>query len=147
MVTLCVSVLLPLNQGALAEYGGHINITRHWTYSLFQNEVCPNKSHFVSKYYNVTNFAEIKRQFLDAVVETVEMEKVLYVCPELILNWDQMGIQIVPSSTWTMDREGVSRIDVVGAKDKRLITAVLCCTLRLPSCEINLQREHKSMSP
>ena len=51
-------------------------------------------------------------------------------CPELILNWDQTGIQIVPSSTWTMEREGVSRIEMIGAKDKRQITAVFCCTLQ-----------------
>ena len=48
------------------------------------------------------------------------------VYPELILNWDQTGIWIVPSFTWTMDREGVSRIEMVGAKDKRQITAVFC---------------------
>ena len=51
------------------------------------------------------------------------------VCPELILNWDQTGIRIVPSSTWTMDREGVSHIEMIGAKDKRQITAVFGCTL------------------
>ena len=35
------------------------------------------------------------------------------VCPELILNWDQIGIRIVPFSTYTMDREGVSHIEMV----------------------------------
>jgi len=36
-----------------------------------------------------TDFAEVKQQFLDAVMETVEMEEV---CSELIMNWDQAGI-------------------------------------------------------
>ena len=43
---------------------------------------------------------------------------------ELILNWDQTGIKIVPSSTWTMDAEGSNRVEVAGVNDKRLITAV-----------------------
>ena len=126
-MTAAKGLLLSLNWGALAEYGGHINIPRHWACSLFhrmkfvQRKVTTSQSK-----YTVTNFTEVKQQFLDAVVETVEMEEV---CPELILNWDQTGIQIVPSSTWTMDREEGSRIEMVGTKDKCLITVVFYCTL------------------
>ena len=48
---------------------------------------------------------------------------------ELILNWDQTGIKIVPSSTWTMDKRGSKRVEAVGINDKRLITAVFCGSL------------------
>ena len=122
-------LLLALNRGALAEYGGHIKITRHWACSLFHRmKFVQRKVTTLQSKYIATNFAEVKQKFLDDVVETVEMEEV---CPELILNWDQTGIQVVPSSTWTMEREGVSRIEMVGAKDKRQITAaVFCCTLQ-----------------
>ena len=69
-------LLLSLNQGALAEYGGHINITRHWAYSLFHRmKFVQRKGASSQSKYNVTNFAEVKRQFLDAVVETVEWRK------------------------------------------------------------------------
>ena len=54
-------------------------------------------------------------------MSTVEMEEIL---PELILNWDQMGIKIVPSNTWTMDRQSSRRVEAAEANDKRLITAV-----------------------
>ena len=122
-------LLLALNRGALAEYGGHIKITRHWACSLFHRmKFVQRKVTTLQSKYIATNFAEVKQKFLDDVVETVEMEEV---CPELILNWDQTGIQVVPSSTWTMEREGVSCIEMVGAKDKRQITAaVFCCTLQ-----------------
>ena len=43
---------------------------------------------------------------------------------ELILNWDQTGIKIVPCSTWTMDVQGSKRVEAVGVNDKHLITAV-----------------------
>ena len=49
--------------------------------------------------------------------------------PELILNFDQTGVKIVPSSTWTMDREGSRRVEVVGIGDKRMNTAVFCGSL------------------
>ena len=48
---------------------------------------------------------------------------------ELILNWDQTGVKIVPSSAWTMDAEGSKRVEVAGVNDKRLITAVFCGSL------------------
>ena len=53
----------------------------------------------------------------------VEMEEIP---PELILNWDQTGIKIVPSNTWTMDQQSAKWVEVCEANDKRLITAVFC---------------------
>ena len=49
--------------------------------------------------------------------------------PDLILNWDQTGIKIVPCSTWTMERQGAKRVQMVGVNDKRQITAIFCGTL------------------
>ena len=48
---------------------------------------------------------------------------------QLILNWDQTGIKIVPSTTWTTDRRGVKRVEMIGVNDKKQITAVFCCSL------------------
>ena len=84
----------------------------------------------------------MKRAFLDDVVAVVTMEDVP---PELILNWDQTGIHLVPASTWTMDKEGSKRVEISGANDKRQITAVFCGTLTgdfLP-----LQLVYKGKSP
>ena len=49
--------------------------------------------------------------------------------PELVPNLDQTGIRIVPSSLWTMDKEGSKHVEVVGVNDKRMITAVFCGSL------------------
>lgn len=48
---------------------------------------------------------------------------------ELILNWDQTGIKIMPCSTWTMDQQGAKRVELFGVNDKHQITAVFCGTL------------------
>ena len=31
---------------------------------------------------------------------------------KLILNWNQIGIKIVPSTTWSMEKQGVKRVEV-----------------------------------
>ena len=76
--------------------------------------------------HTIVDFAWLKEEFLQDVVATVEMEEIP---PELILNWDQTGIKIVPSNTWTMDQLGAKRVEVCGANDKRLITTVFCGSL------------------
>ena len=41
--------------------------------------------------YTPSDFADLKKMFLQSVVETVTMEEIL---PQLILNWDQIGIKL-----------------------------------------------------
>ena len=65
------------------------------------------------------------------MVATVEMEEIP---PELVLNWDQTGIRSVPSNNWTMDQQGVKRVEVGGAHDKQLITAVFVDRWLVTSC-------------
>ena len=48
---------------------------------------------------------------------------------ELILNWDQTGIHLVPASAWTMEQSGSKRVQISGVGDKRQITALFCCSL------------------
>ena len=71
-------------------------------------------------------FQEKKISFLKEVAATVQMEDIP---AELILNWDQTGIRIVPSSTWTMKKKGSKRVELTGINDKRQITAIFCGNL------------------
>lgn len=68
----------------------------------------------------------LKRKFLEDVVSVVKMEEIP---PELILNWDQTGIRLVPAASWTMDKIGVKRVEIIGVGEKRQITAALCGSL------------------
>uniref|UniRef100_A0A1X7UUD0 Uncharacterized protein n=1 Tax=Amphimedon queenslandica TaxID=400682 RepID=A0A1X7UUD0_AMPQE len=49
------------------------------------------------------DFENIKQSIMRGVVSVVSMEDVP---PELILTWDQIGIKITPTSTWTMSKKG-----------------------------------------
>uniref|UniRef100_A0A1X7UG48 DDE-1 domain-containing protein n=1 Tax=Amphimedon queenslandica TaxID=400682 RepID=A0A1X7UG48_AMPQE len=48
---------------------------------------------------------------------------------QLIINWDQTGISIVPGSSWTMAPSGSRRVEIVGLGDKRQNTAVFRVSL------------------
>ena len=68
---------------------------------------------------------ELRAEFIHEIIYIVEFEKIL---PSLIFNWDQTGLNLVPGSNWTMERKGTKRVGIAGCKDKRMITAVFCCS-------------------
>jgi len=74
------------------------------------------------KTFVVENFTQEKDKYLKSIKSKVEMYKMP---PELLINWDQTGINIVPVSRWTMDFEGAKRVEITGIDDKRQITGKL----------------------
>ena len=120
-------ILLTCDRSMLAEFGGHVHLNRHWAYSLLHRmKFVQRKGTTAKSKLTIADFNQAKEQFLEDVVTTVDMEEIP---PELILNWDQTGIKIVPSSTWTMEQQGAKRVETIGANDKRLITAIFCGSL------------------
>ena len=71
----------------------------------------------------IENFEEVKAQFLLDIKVVCEMEEIPF---DLVINWDQTGIQYVP---WTVEKEGTKRVEIVAVDDKRQITAVFAGTL------------------
>ena len=120
-------MLFSCNRSMLVEFGGHVNLNRSWAYSLLSRMNFVNRKVTTSKSkHSVADFKRLKEAFLNDVVTTVQMEEIP---PELVLNWDQTGIKIVPSSTWTMEQQGSKRVEAAGVNDKRLITAIFCGSL------------------
>ena len=120
-------ILLKCDRTKLAEFGGPVQLNRHWAHSLLKRmKFVQRKATTAKSKQTVANFTDLKEAFLADVVATVTMEEIP---PELILNWDQTGIKIVPSATWTMTRQGEKRVEMIGVNDKRQITAVFCGTV------------------
>ena len=124
-------VVMGAAQGILKYYGKEDLaelINRQWAYSLLKRMKFVRRKATTSKSkYTFADFAELKKSFLRSVVETVTMEEI---SPQLVLNWDQAGINIIPSSSWTLEEKGSKRIELVGIKDKRQITAIFCCSIQ-----------------
>lgn len=49
--------------------------------------------------------------------------------PSLVINADQTGVKLVPSSAWTYEKRNSSSVATIGAEDKRQITACLASAL------------------
>ena len=80
----------------LAEFGGHVMLNRFWAYSLLKRiNFVKRKVTTTKSKHAVAEFNRLK-DFLQDVVTTVEMEEIP---PKCILNWDQIGLKIVPSNT------------------------------------------------
>lgn len=47
---------------------------------------------------------------------------------ELVINWDQTGLQLVPTGEWTMNEAKAKMVPIANSDDKRQIT-VLAATL------------------
>ena len=107
------------------EYGGNIKLNRHWAYSLFKRmNFGPRKPTTSKSKSSVKDFAKAKKEFLQEVISTVEMEDTP---PELIMSWDHQS-----GSYYNLDygKKRVKRVEVVGSNDNCQITAVFCGTIQ-----------------
>lgn len=120
-------LLLSYDRAKLEEFGGSLRLNRHWAYSLLRRMKFVMRKATTSKSkYSDVNLSALKKSFLEDVVTTVQMEEIP---PELIMNWDQTGIKLVPASSYTMEQRGSKRVEMGGAGDKRQITAIFCGTI------------------
>ena len=101
----------------LASNGGHIVLTRDWAKSLLCRLGFVKRWGSTAAKITVTNFDEVKEQYLLDVKAVVQIEEIPQ---DMIINWDQTGIKYVPVDMWTMEKEGSKRVQVIGqmTKDK-----------------------------
>ena len=99
-------ILLSCDKTKLVEFGGHVQLNRHWVYVLLRRmKFVQRKATTAKSKHAPVDFAALKKAFLADVVATVTMEEIP---AELILNRDQMGIKIVSSSAWTMEQKSAN---------------------------------------
>ena len=106
-------ILLSSDRSKLTEVGGYIKLNRHWTYSLLACMHFVKRKAFTSKSRYTPTIAMLKEYFNEGLWTVVTMENIP---PELVLNRDQTGIKIVPTSSWTMNQQGAKRVEVVGSR-------------------------------
>ena len=111
---------------ALRSHGGHIEITKTWAKSLLKRMGYVKRKSCNAGKVSPLLFTEIKDIFLADIQAEILMNDIP---DELIVNWDQTGIHLVPTGDWTMHRAGEKIIPINNSDDKRQITAVLAASM------------------
>ena len=101
-VVIAIGTGLVLNKDTnlLAQNAGHISLTKHWARYLLG--FVKRRANIKSK-VSVEHFEELKELYLLDFNNAIKMDDVP---PELVINWDQTGINYMPISSWTMEQEG-----------------------------------------
>ena len=80
----------------------YVELNVHWAQSfLCHINFVQRKGTTAKSKQTPTDLKEKKTTFLNDVVTVVQMEEIP---AELIMDWDQTGIRLVPSSNWTMEK-------------------------------------------
>ena len=95
----------------LAEQGGPATLTIPWAKSLLKRMNFTKRRVSTKSTSPTQDLEEAKKTFLVEILETVEFNDIPQ---ELIFNWDQTGINLVPTALWTMDRRGKKELRLQG---------------------------------
>ena len=99
-----------------------VDLSKGWAQYLLKRMGYVKRKATSKAKITVDNFAEIKEDFLLEVKHVIAMDEIP---TQLVINFDQTGLNIVPVSDWTMEVEGAKRVEVAGKDNKKQITAVL----------------------
>lgn len=114
------------NCALLLENGGHISITKGWAKSILNRMNYVKRKGSNAGKVSVSCFNELRDVFLSDIQAEVVMNDIP---KDLILNWDQTAIQLVPTGDWTMNEAKTKRVVIANSDDKRQITTVLAATM------------------
>jgi len=88
-----------------------ITLTKAWAkYLLHRMNFAKRKATTKAK-VNVEHFEEVKWQFLLEITNVVTLAEIPF---DLVINFDQTGINYIPVSSWTMEVQGAKRVEVAG---------------------------------
>ena len=85
----------------LASNSGHIVLSKYWGKNLLKRMGFIKWRASTKAKVTIENFEEVKAQFLLNIKAVVEFEEIPF---DLMINWDQTGINYVPVGSWTMEK-------------------------------------------
>ncbi|XP_014663930.1 PREDICTED: uncharacterized protein LOC106806484 [Priapulus caudatus] len=110
----------------LAEYGGNIHLDKTWARSFLDRMGYSKRKGTKGVKTRPEDFELVGGRFWRRIGHRVRK----YDIPdELILNWDQTGVNVVPGGQWTMELKGEWQVPLQGIDDKRQYTVLLACSL------------------
>ena len=123
------SVAIAVGEGILLSKNESLStdcLTKDWAKYLFTRMGLVKRKGNTKAKVDVEMFDEIKKLFHQDIRNVIVMDEVP---AELVINWDQTGLNYVPVSQWTMAQEGAKRVEVDGKDDKCQITVIFGCSM------------------
>jgi len=120
-------VVIAAAEGILMNHDSKSNIklSISWAKYLLKRMGYVKRRATTSGKESIENFESLKDDFLLAIKNTVCMDEIP---GDMIVNFDQSRIHYIPVMPWTMEKEGVKRVEIVAKDDKHQITAVFAGT-------------------
>ena len=119
VVIACAEGILMHKDAALLT---RVNLSKGWVQYQLQRIGYVKQKAISKAKVSVENFAEIKEDFLLEIKHVLVMDEIP---AQLVINFDQTDLNIVPVSDWTMEVEGSKRVEVALKDSKQKITTVL----------------------
>ena len=124
-IATAMSVIRKQDKSLLKEEGSPLELTKNWAKSILYRMGFVERSDNTKSKVGVEQSEALKTQYLFNIKATVE---IMEIPPELVINWDQAGIKIIPVSSWMMEKRGGKRVEIAGVNNKHQITAVFTAT-------------------
>ena len=108
--TVIIAAARSLTRIIISVCGGPATLSVSWAKSLLK------RMNFIKRLVSTKGLVpsqdveEVRKEFLSELMEAVELHEVP---PNLIFNWDQTGILLVPSAQWTMDKKGTQLLVIM----------------------------------
>ena len=117
-------VVTAVDKTLLEKNGGTIELKRPWAQSLMQwfKFVKRQGSTQAKPKLSDADITKLMKSYLLQIKGMLDAHKIP---SHLVINWDQAGVKVVPSSNWTLEQEGAERVEIAGLNNKHQVTAML----------------------
>lgn len=113
------------NPPVLSEFGGSVKLEKTWARSVLQRMNFTKRKGTKATKSLPTDLHTIKEKYQRRISRRVRKYKIP---PELIINWDQTSVEVIPTGNWTMNHKGDKQVEIKGIDDKRNYTSLMAIT-------------------
>ena len=110
----------------MSDFGGPIDLSKSCAQSFLRRIGYVKRKRTRAARKVPVYFEFIQMEFVSEIKKLV---KTYDIPDDLIINFDQTNVMIVPVGHYTLDKVGSKQVSILGLEDKRQVTMVLACTL------------------
>jgi hypothetical protein len=122
IVTVAYGLFLYNNPTLLPQFGGHVSLTTNWAKQWLSRRNWVKRRATTGHRHIPDDFQHQKDEFLKKVNNIILTHNIP---SHLVVNFNQTGLNLVPTSNWTMSPQSADQVAIAHKGDKRQITGVM----------------------